>query len=395
MSTLTNEKGVPSGVVSLARYDGASNPVVSSSAVIDASGEQVAFIGSVWHPTVKTGTINIRKVHWWAGAISSFNALSDFRVSVQGVSATAGPPVRPDGTIKGAGNAGYYSYGAGVSPSASAWNTTGAFGADVPVNLANDSLGDADSRWIAVVFDYAAFTSTTSVVISANTVLTSGSTAVDFGNSAALLYTASWSAIANVQPIVVLECDDGTFAFLAGSVPFSAYSSASVSSTAAIRRAGLKFKVPTERKIDCFSLQMLVPNGCDGRLVLYDSDGTTELRSVDIDNDAVTSASNVRLQTAVFEPVTLAANTYYRFVFVGGTATAATVYYTSVNAAGHMDGLPGGQDMHWTEADGTPTWTDTTTRRPNFAIGFSAFHDGAGGAGGGLLAHPGMRGGFI
>lgn len=384
MSALTNDKGAPSVLSSLANIlTGA--PAGATAGLIDASTEKVAFIGSVWHPTTKTGTINIRKVHWLAGAISSFNAASNFRVSIQSVSATAGPPYQPNGTIKGTGNNGFYSYGAGVSPTASAWNTTGAFGADVAVDLSADSLGDTNSRWIAVVFDYTAFTSTTSVNINLNS-NASGVNANDVGNTGGVLFTGTWALIASAQPIVVLECDDGTFAFMSYAVPFSAWSSVSVSSSAAIRRAGLKFKVPTERKLDRFLLQMAVPDVSDGRLVLYDSDGTTELRSVDIDNDAVVTASVGRGFWAVFEPVTLAADTYYRFVFVGGTTTAATVYYQDVNAAGHMDGLPGGQEMHWTQADSTPTWTDTTTRRPNFVLGFSAFHDGAGG--GGLAANP-------
>lgn len=369
---LTNFKGLPPyrldpGV----RADGA-NPAFSTTTVIDASTEKVAIVGAVWHPTVKTGTINIRKVHFRCGAVT-FNAASVLRVSLQNVSATAGPPYQPDGTQDQTVDM--------TSLTANAMNTTGNLSADRAVDLSADSLGDANSRWLAVVWEYQTFTAADSVVINGISSENNGWQGMS-GNQ--MLNTGSWAFTTNMTGIVILECDDGTFAFIENATVFSAVGSASVASGGAIRRAGLKFKFPQELKADRFYLDMQIPNGCDGRLVLYDSDGTTELRSVDIDNDAVSAAGVGRFMCAVVEPVTFTADTFYRWVFLASTATSGVVYYADVAAAGHMDGLVGGQDMHWTEHDGT-NWTDTTTRRPHFVIGVSAVHDGTGG---GLAANP-------
>jgi len=144
------------------------------------------------------------------------------------------------------------------------------------------------------------------------------------------------------------------------------------------------FQVPVQMKIDRLGLFFSVANGGDGTLTLYDSDGTTELVSVVIDNDAVVAQGNPRCFEICFEPVTLAANTNYRFAFVGTTTTNTTIFYGDVNAAGHMDGLILGQNAHWTQSATSPptapAWAETTTRRPLFGIGISAVHDGSGAA---------------
>lgn len=380
MSALTNEWGLVPINIDNVRHDG--NVPGFGGGVIDASTEKAAFIGYVWHPTVKTGSINIRKVHFRCGAVT-FNAASVLRVSLQNISATAGPPFQPDGTQDQTADM--------TAVTANAWNTTGALSADRTVNLANDSLGDADSRWVAVVFEFQTFTAADSVLISGITTTEHRGNQLG-GNQ--ILNTGSWAVVANTVPVIVLECADGTFAFLSGSVPFSALSYSSVSSTGAIRRAGVKFKFPTQRKIDRAALLIDIPNGCDGTLTLYDSDGTTELVSVDVDNDSVYAAGAGAPRTAeiAFEPITLAADTFYYFTFNGGTSTAARIYYGDVADAAHMDGLFYGQQCHHVQHDGT-SWSATTTRRPHFGFGFSAFHDGAGGAGG-LLTHPGMAGGM-
>lgn len=364
--SLVNETGLATMHYDAINFTNAAQ-VFNALGIIDASTEKVAFVGCVWHPTVKTGTINIRKVHFRCGAVT-LNGASAFRTSLQNVSLTAGPPYQPDGTQDQTADL--------SALNANAWNTTGNLSADRAVDLGADSPGDANSRWLAVVFEYQTFNSGDSVVI--NGLTGAGAGRRNIGNSM-LLNTGSWSILTAVS-IVAFECDDGSFAFLRGCTPISAISSASVSSSAAIRRAGAKFRFPTERKISGFALNVNIPNNCDGRLVIYDSDGTTELASVDIDNDAVASANDGSFAEFDVGPITFAANTWYRLVFVGGTTTAGTVPYVEVNAAALMDGLMMGQDLHWTQHDGS-NWADTTTRRPLAGFAFSAFHDGSGGGG--------------
>ncbi len=357
-----------------------------STALIDASAEKISFLGNIWHPTVKTGTINIRKVHFRCGALT-FNVLSTIRVSLQNVSATAGPPYQPDGSQDQT-----YDYALGVGLTANAWNTTGNLSADRAVDLSSVGFADTNSRWVAVVFEYQTFTAADSFIVS--TVNMQASLLNTYLGGQALLNTASWALLSSAAPVVAFECDDGTFAFMDNALPFSAISSASVASNGAIRAAGLKFRFPMDISTEALALGMLMPNGCDGSLVLYDTDGTTALVTVNIDNDAVAAATLMRHAMARYRPITHTANSYYRMVFVASTTTAATIYYAEVNAAALMDGLTMGQDAHWTQRDSAGTWTDTTTRRPHFGLKLSSAHDGTGG-GGGMLVHPGMNGRMV
>lgn len=378
MTLLVNEIGyIPLG------YDpgignSASAPAFGTDAVIDASTEKVAITGCVWHPTVKTGTINIRKVHFRCGAVS-VNAASTIRVSLQNISGTAGPPYQPDGTQDQTADI------AGSAMVANGWNTTGNLSADRAVDLTSDSLADSNSRWLCVVVEYQSFTAADSVIVST---IVAGTEKIGVGGGV-VLNTGSYALLANRMGIVALECDDGTFAFLKTVGPWSNFSNVSVANNGAIRRAGLKFKVPTRRTLDSFGMMVRCPSGSGGRFALFEaSNSALELRSIDIDRDAVTGSGAERFAEVTFTPFTVEADVEYRFVFISTSTTASLVHYGDVNAAGLMDGLILGQSAYWTQFDGT-NWTDTTTRRPHFALGWGAYHAEGGGirvAGSGGLA---------
>lgn len=385
MSALTLFKGDPPWLYSILNQGVTQNPSVGTAGTMDASTEKIAFVGCVWHPTVKTGTINIRKIRFQTGAVT-FDAASTVRMSLQTVSATAGPPYQPDGSQDQT-----YDFASGAGLTANSWITSGNLSADRAVDLSAVSLTDANSRWLAVVWEYTTFTAADSIIIQGVVMNAAPLNSMIGGQT--LLNTGAW-AVTNVVPSVALECDDGTFAYLEGCMPYNTFSSAAVSSSAAIRAAGLKFKFPMEVTAEGFGLLLQVPNGADTTITIYDSDGTTALVSAVVDNDAVASATNRLYAMIRCQPITFAANTYYRCVIVGTSATSTNILYGTVDAAALMDGMIGGQDMHWTERDSGGTWTDTTTRRPCFAIKLSSVHDGAGG-GGGLIRHPGMNGGLI
>lgn len=381
MSALTNFNGDGPWVYDLVIQ---SNQSVSYSnaLLMDATAEKLGFVGCIWHPTIKTGTINIRKVHFRVGTPITFSALSTVRVSLQNISTTAGPPYQPDGSRDQT----YDFVGSGLT--ANTWTATGNLSADRAVDLSAVSPGDANSRWLAVVFEFATFTALDSVIVS--TLNMQATPLHSHLGGQPILNTGSW-ALVNAANCVAFECDDGSYAYMEGAIPFSALSSASVASNGAIRAAGLKFRFPMGIKLEAMALGIVTPNGCDGSLVLYDTDGTTALVTVNIDNDAVASASLMRHALARFQPTTHNANDYYRMVFVASTTTAATVYYGTVNAVGIMDAFAGGQDFHWTQRDSSNVWTDTTTQRPYFLMKLSAAHDGA--SSGGMVRHPGMNGG--
>lgn len=362
-----NERGAPS---TQCNWDQGTISIQTNTLISDAA-HKLALVGCVWHPTVKTGTINIRKVHFRCGAVT--NATATIRVSLQNVSVTAGPPYQPDGTQDQ-----YYDFAAGTL-SANAINATGNLTADRAVDLSADSLGDANSRWLAVVFEFASGFGSDSVVVNS---LGVASQSLSILGSVVVLDTAgSYAVVSNRLTNIVLECDDGTFAFLSDGLPaLTATAFASVASNGAIRRAGLVFSVPTTRKIDRLSLVAAFPNGSTGTIDLYAPDGTTILRSVSIDDDAVQSTS-VGWVRILFEPVTLLAGAQYRAVIEGTSTTALSLYYFDVSAAGHLDGVFLGQNAKWTQSATSsptaPSWAETTTRQPFFGFATTAYLDGA------------------
>ena len=381
MSALTNELGYPGWAGDHVLLGGNGPAAFQTTLLMDASGESVAFVGYVWHPTVKTGTINIRKVHFRCGAVT-LNVLSTFTVSLQDVSATAGAPYQPDGTQDQTAN---------MTLTANAWNTTGNLSADRAVNLSVYGPGAANSRMLAVVFTNT-FTALDSIIISSLSTL-GNQNPFNLIGGAGILNTGTWAAVNLTSPILAFECDDGTFAFMEGAFPISALGSATTANNASLRAIGVRYTVPTTRKIDRAGLVVQIPNGCDGALEIYQSGNNTPLVSVTIDNDAVIVANTQRYAVANFQPIEQVANTVYRLVYTPSTVTAATVPHFDVNAAGLMDGLYLGQEAHYTTASDTPptAWTETTTRRPYFVLGFSAFHDGSGG-GTGATKPANMRG---
>jgi hypothetical protein len=119
----------------------------SNTAFVSANASaKIALIGNVWFPA-KTGSKNIQNVTFRTGSTVTNGTSTTARVSIQGWGTSGGNPPQPDGTIKGASNNGFTTFGLGDSGLAATTNFTPAsnFGAVVPVNW-----GDP----IAVVFDW-------------------------------------------------------------------------------------------------------------------------------------------------------------------------------------------------------------------------------------------------
>jgi hypothetical protein len=128
-------------------------------------------------------------------------------------------------------------------------------------------------------------------------------------------------------------------------------------------------------------------------LVLYDSDGSTVLKSVSVDA-SLPPSSSVRAMGHLFDTsVDLAANTYYRAVIKPTSGSSITFRYLSMSSATWRQQLPGGEEFEMTERTNGGAWTETNTKRPAISLIVEAFDDGAGG--GGLLRHPGMTGGCL
>lgn len=362
--TIVAEVG-QSPALNLMPNQGGGASALRSSLVIDASTEKGAFIGTVWHPTVKSGNIDIREVGVLLGAVT-INSASVVRFSLQDVSATAGPPYQPDGTQDETADV------LGSAITANAWNWSGALSADRTI---------AVGARLAAVVEFQTFNASDSVVLST---LDLGTGTMPEGNlgGIGLVNTGSWAVAAANIGIVAFKCADGTRAFLAPNISINGVGTTSIASNGAVRAAGLYFEVETTRKLDTLGLHLAIPNGCDGDIILYDTDGTTALVTMPIDNDSVMSAG-ARAIVFTAPDVTLSANAGYRLVFVASTTTAATLYHATVAERALMDGMPGGQNWQLTTRDSGGTWTQTDTSRPWAVVGFSAFDDASGGSGGG------------
>lgn len=83
-----------------------------------------------------------------------------------------------------------------------------------------------------------------------------------------------------------------------------------------------------------------------------------------------------------FDPVNIPANTYYRLVIEGTTATNVQGISYDTNANG-MSAMPGGAaNMYATSRSSAGVWTDNTLARYSHSLVLSALDDGAGGGGG-------------
>lgn len=168
---------------------------------IAASTTKFAFCGRQWN---KDGTSkNIHKIGFFPGAIVSAGGTS-LKISIQGISHTA-TPMQPDGTIGGAGNAGFVSQ-LFSAITANTWFQTAALGADVTVAFGAE---------LSVVFEPTSFGGSDSIVINDMSASSRNSLC------GSILDTAGTWAAANSLPNVILEFSDGTFGTLAGAWPFS------------------------------------------------------------------------------------------------------------------------------------------------------------------------------
>lgn len=193
-------------------------------------------------------------------------------------------------------------------------------------------------------------------------------------------FTTAWAILTNSRgPLCALEYSDGSYEHALGVWPVSALAAATFNNTDDPDHIGLKFKLPFPAKIR--GVWIVVDPDANLEIVLYDSDGTTELSTVDLDVGPRNVNGRVAQLVALSSSVELSKDTFYRIVVRPTTATDVAIDYFDVNAVAIMDAMPGGQDFHYTTKKDAG-WTDTTTRRPIISLILDALDDGAGGGGG-------------
>jgi hypothetical protein len=319
------------------------------SVTIDAAGEKVAFL--VTAP--KTG--NVQRVGFLLGAVTT---AEDLKVSLQDIDLGTGDP---DGA------------------------------ADQSVVVA--AAGVVSNTWITATLSASRAVTRGQrfyVVIEFN--LATGFVAVQTGGGQARPafaqlcysshYTGSWTKqTTGNQPVVALEYDDGTYGPILGSYPMSLRGSTSFHNGSTPDEIALKFRFPAPVKIGGCWLAINMTNGAAADIVLYDSDGTTALETMSVDEDETTESGGMAGVCYFSQERTLAANTYYRLSLKPTNGTTTNLIWFDVAAAAILDAWDGGQGFHWSERTDAGAWTDTTTKRPMIGLIVTALDDGAGGGG--------------
>lgn len=334
--------------------------VAFNSLLLDASAEKAAFILRA----PKAG--NIARVGFRTGTVTTGDTL---KVSLQDVSGTTGDP---DGV------ADQFRTVAVADTDDNIWVRTNLITSD---GTDGGSLRAVTRGAIfALVIEFNSF-----VAGNLNIAATLGVTAPRGpwlgGPSYADHFTAAWAKVTTGVPVVAIEYDDGSFAFMGSTLPALTPANTSFNSGT---ENGLKFKLPMACRIGGFWFYGGAGNtSSDYTVNLYDSDGTTSLGAVSYDATIVASVGTGAVIGILPSSVSLLANTFYRIGILPAGANTVTLYnitLSSAHGAAILDQMSGGQNFHWTSRAGAGAWSDDTSRRPFMGL----FIDGLDSGGGGL-----------
>lgn len=330
--------------------------------LLDAAAERFSAIFKV----PKTG--NVSHLHFRTGVVTASTTLD---VRLETVDGSTGDP---SGTLFGTNTNGSQASLASstwyrVALTAAAAVTRGDF---VALTIANSGSGNlnivsVNSNFVRAKFPY-----------------------TDLFAGAGPTWTKSDTA-----PCCALEYDDGSFAISPGVVPVSNLAGEMIESDTTPDEIALKFRLPGPVRVSGCWLTANYGAAADFDLVLYDSDGTTALRTISLDATNKFGAAS-GLQTYDFgASQALLANTYYRLALKPSSAVnAVTIDVLTVNSAGLMDCFGGGQDFHYSVRTDAGAWSDTTTKRPFLGLIIDQIDDGTGSGSSGVRFHPGMNGGI-
>jgi len=214
----------------------------------------------------------------------------------------------------------------------------------------------------------------------------------------AYLYTGTGSWGTGGWPKVGLEYSDGMVRILGCEPPWYT-NTISYNTGSSPDRYGSRFSIPFPATMS--GVMVYCDPDVDANILIYDSDGVTVLQTIVIDKDVRGSTNVGPLYIPLTTPINLSKDTYYRIVLTSsGVTNIGLQYYFGNNTASYYisDLYNFIGTIHGTKCSGTPaneaSWTQDTAKIYQVIPCFSAFDDGAGAGGGGLLTHPGMSGGM-
>lgn len=360
-------------------------PVQGGNAVMDATGEQVAFIGHCYidgRAASKTisaaggGSISFR-----VNSLTFANGGTTLDVGIQDISTSSGPVARPDGTF----DVKKTLTGGGGGLSANSWNT-------ISMTSGSGSKTISHGDLIAVMFDMTARAGADSVQIGT----TYGIYPSNYATRPTVMTNlGGWASLgASGVPNCLITFDDGTLGILDGTLlsDGAGITSEDYSDSTNPDERGVVFQVPWDCKIDAYYVRMNQQSGAaaDCTLKLY-SAPTTAASAVA--NSTITILgeqldASFQESTAIYTlpaAISLSKNTDYCLALKADSTGTIGLYYYVQSSATHRAFLPGGTTMaKATRNNGAGNFSTTTTTQYMMGVRISSFDDGTGsGSGGG------------
>lgn len=197
-------------------------------------------------------------------------------------------------------------------------------------------------------------------------------------------FTASWTKNNN-SSVFSLEYSDGSYAYSPGVWPASTQINPGYGSGSDPDEKALIFQLPFPFRVTGVWVSIDL-EGAPADIILYDSDGTTELRNTSLDPDVVFSNQARIILLSFAGTDSLSANTNYRLSSKPTSATQIKLGEFDVDAVAIMDAFEGGQNFHHSERTNAGAWTEITTRRPLMGLLIDAVGGASQLVGGGLVS---------
>lgn len=313
-------------------------PLSSSSLLMDAAGEMVAFM--VQAP--KTGSI--RKVGIKIGGVTT---ATDTDVRIETVDAATG---NPSGTLWAANTNVTL---ASASITGLAFVTTGAFTADASV-----TKGD----WLAVVIAPTG-TPNYNIRVVSNGV---GEDAMSITPYVKHKTAGTWASVATqLVPTCTLEYSDGTYAPMENVIPYSANTSTAFNSGSTPDERALRWSLPFVHRVSGCWAELSIGGNFD--IVFYDSDGTTALTTLSVDGDYDPGLTGVAFYTFA-SSIECKSNTAYRLSLKPTSASNITAYQNGMSTNAQLGQFGGGTEFYLSTRTDAGAWTDTNTAKPYMGL---------------------------
>lgn len=349
-----------------------------NSGTIDAAGESQAAIGyvllSTGPGTSKVISSSGGKIHWKTGAITFANGTTNLRIGIQDVAATG----LEDGTYDVRGDL---------------VGGTDTITANVVMSTAMEtgSKTIAHGDLIAVVIEMTARGGADSVVVgkgSSNGLVPYGTADVGSG------------PVRNAQlPAFTIEFDDGTVGwFTASSFVSLVEASPALNTGTTPDEVALIFRLPFPAQVAGLLLAVTsVAAADDFEGILYtDPLGTPAAAHTLTQDSDLTSAAGALWDRPLSSLYSVTADTDYAVALRPTTANSINYTRLNFNTSNGVLRKPTMLGTNWslgTRSNQTGAFTPDTTILPLFGVWLASFDDAVS-TGGGLLRHPGMRGGL-